>query len=157
MTDVVDKLVVVILVVIILRDFDTMLDFGVGAVVLLFATTLLLTAVGHMLDGPDHASRIELGLFTSQRSGAVALLIATEAMPGAAPAVVAYGVAALDIREHYEQLQLDRRATGLGRAATTGKVTLTNPKTARCETAFDRHLGEVACAQTRAALPSKRS
>lgn len=43
------------------------------------------TSVG----GPAVASRIELGLFTSQRNGAVALLSATEAMPAAAPAVVA--------------------------------------------------------------------
>ncbi len=101
LTGLADKLIVVILLVIILRDFDTVLDFGIGALVLLFATAVLFTAVGHLLGGPDGASRIELGLFTSQRSGAVALLIATEAMPDAAPAVVAYGVASLVVAVIY--------------------------------------------------------
>jgi BASS family bile acid:Na+ symporter len=101
LTNISDKLVIVIVLVIILRDFDTMLDFGLGPVLLLFATAALLTGLGHLVGGPEPVSRIELGLFTSQRNGAVALLIATEAMPAAASAVVAYGVAALVIAVTY--------------------------------------------------------
>ncbi|MCP4960257.1 MAG: hypothetical protein GY925_13445, partial [Actinomycetia bacterium] len=38
LTNIADKTITVVLLVIILRDFDTMLDFGIGALILLFAT-----------------------------------------------------------------------------------------------------------------------
>jgi len=85
----------VVVVVIILRDFDSIIDLGWVAVVFILVTLGLWLALGHFLGGAEKESRLLLAANSSQRNGAIAMLVAIQGLDQAVPAIVATGVLAL--------------------------------------------------------------
>jgi BASS family bile acid:Na+ symporter len=90
-----DKLVTIVIAVIIVKDFDTMLDLGFRSITIFAALATVLLGIGHVLGGRERSDRVMTALFTTNRNDGIALLVATSAFPAAFPAMVAYGVVAL--------------------------------------------------------------
>lgn len=85
----------VVVIVIILRDFDSIIDLGWSAVIFIAIALGLWLALGHVLGGRDPQSKLLLAANSSQRNGAVAMLVAIQGLDQAVPAIVATGVLAL--------------------------------------------------------------
>jgi BASS family bile acid:Na+ symporter len=90
-----DKLVMIVVGVIIVKDFDTMLDLGFRSITIFAGLATVLLVIGHVLGGRERSDRVMTALFTANRNDGIALLVATSAFPAAFPAMVAYGVVAL--------------------------------------------------------------
>ena len=85
----------VVVIVIILRDFDSIIDLGWAAVIFIVITLGLWLALGHSLGGADKESRLLLAANSSQRNGAVAMLVAIQGLDQTVPARAATGVLAM--------------------------------------------------------------
>jgi hypothetical protein len=57
--------------------------------------SVIYVLIGHLLGGPSLPDRITLGVSTGQRNGAIAMMVAAQAMPEAVPAIVGAGVVVL--------------------------------------------------------------
>jgi BASS family bile acid:Na+ symporter len=90
-----NNLLNVIIILIIIKDLDVILDFGLGILVMMLVLSVIYVLTGHLLGGPALPDRITLGLSTGQRNGAIAMMVATQAMPEAVPAIVGAGVVVL--------------------------------------------------------------
>jgi predicted Na+-dependent transporter len=67
--------------------WQTVVDAGLHATAAIALTTALVLACGHLLGGPDPASRTALAIVSAARNPGLALLVA--AVNGAAPAIIA--------------------------------------------------------------------
>lgn len=67
--------------------WQTVVDAGLHATAAIALTTALVLACGHLLGGPDPASRTALAIVSAARNPALALLVAV--VNGAAPAIIA--------------------------------------------------------------------
>jgi BASS family bile acid:Na+ symporter len=90
-----NSLLNVIIILIIVKDLDVILSFGLGTMVMMLILSALYVLVGHLLGGPALPDRITLGVSTGQRNGAIAMMVAAQAMPEAVPAIVGAGVVVL--------------------------------------------------------------
>jgi BASS family bile acid:Na+ symporter len=90
-----NSLLNVIIILIIVKDLDVILDFGLGILVMMLLLSVIYVLIGHLLGGPSLPDRITLGVSTGQRNGAIAMMVAAQAMPEAVPAIVGAGVVVL--------------------------------------------------------------
>lgn len=90
-----NSLLNVVIILIIVKDIDVILGFGLGVLVMLLLLSVIYVLIGHLLGGPSLPDRITLGVSTAQRNGAIAMLVAAQAMPEAVPAIVGAGVVIL--------------------------------------------------------------
>jgi BASS family bile acid:Na+ symporter len=90
-----NSLLNVIIILIIVKDIDVILDFGLGILVMMLLLSVIYVLIGHLLGGPSLPDRITLGVSTGQRNGAIAMMVAAQAMPEAVPAIVGAGVVVL--------------------------------------------------------------
>jgi hypothetical protein len=66
-----------------------------GILVMMLVLSVIYVLIGHLLGGPSLPDRMTLGVSTAQRNGAIAMMVATQAMPAAIPAIVGAGVVVL--------------------------------------------------------------
>ena len=85
----------VIIILIIVKDLDVILSFGLSILVMVLVLSVIYVLIGHLLGGPSLPDRITLGVSTAQRNGAIAMMVAAQALPEAVPAIVAAGVVVL--------------------------------------------------------------
>jgi BASS family bile acid:Na+ symporter len=90
-----NSLLNVIIILIIVKDLDVILGFGLGVLVVMLLLSALYVLIGHLLGGPSLPDRLALGVSTAQRNGAIAMMVAAQALPSAVPAVVGFGVVVL--------------------------------------------------------------
>ena len=84
-----------VIVIIIIKDFKSILGLGLWNALFIVFMLVVWLVIGHLLGGPDLKDRLLLGANSSQRNGAVAMLVALQGMSDAIPALVATGVLAL--------------------------------------------------------------
>ena len=87
-----NNLLNVIIILIIVKDLDVILSFGLSTMVMMLVIAVIYILVGHLLGGPALPDRITLGVSAGQRNGAIAMMVAAQAMPEAVPAIVGGGV-----------------------------------------------------------------
>jgi BASS family bile acid:Na+ symporter len=85
----------VVIILIIVKDLDVILGFGLGILILMFLLIALYVLIGHLLGGPGLPDRTALAVATAQRNGAIAMMVAAQALPAAVPAIVGFGVLTL--------------------------------------------------------------
>jgi BASS family bile acid:Na+ symporter len=90
-----NSLLNVIIILIIVKDLDVILSFELGTMVMILVMSAIYVLMGHLLGGPALPDRITLGVSTAQRNGAIAMMVAAQAMPEAVPAIVGAGVVVL--------------------------------------------------------------
>ena len=90
-----NSLLNVVIILIIVKDLDVILSFGLGTMVMMLIMGAIYVLVGPLLGGPALPDRITLGVSTGQRNGAIAMMVAAQAMPEAVPAIVGGGVVIL--------------------------------------------------------------
>jgi BASS family bile acid:Na+ symporter len=90
-----NSLLNVIIILIIVKDLDVILSFGLGILFMLLVLSAIYVLIGHLFGGPALPDRITLGVSTAQRNGAIAMMVAAQAMPEAVPAIVGAGVVVL--------------------------------------------------------------
>jgi bile acid:Na+ symporter, BASS family len=84
-----------VVVIIIIKDFKSILGLGLWNALFIVFMLVVWLIIGHLLGGPELKDRLLLGANSSQRNGAVAMLVALQGMSEAIPALVATGVLAL--------------------------------------------------------------
>ena len=104
LTKLADSLLSVVVILIILKDLDVILGLGLRTIVVFVGFAIVYKAIGHLIGGPGLLERLQLGMFTSNRNGAIAMLVASSALPEALPAIVAFGVLVLVIDIPYMSL-----------------------------------------------------
>ena len=95
LTKISNSLLNVVIILIIVKDLDVILSFGLGTMVMILVMAAIYVLMGHLLGGPALPDRITLGVSTAQRNGAIAMMVAAQAMPEAVPAIVGAGVVVL--------------------------------------------------------------
>jgi BASS family bile acid:Na+ symporter len=90
-----NSLLNVIIILIIVKDLDVILDFGLSIMVMILVLSAIYVLMGHLLGGPALPDRMTLGVSTAQRNGAIAMMVAAQALPSAVPAIVGFGVVVL--------------------------------------------------------------
>jgi len=96
-----DNLMKVIIILIIIKDLDVILGFGLSALVVILLISVIYVLIGHFLGGPGMAARVTLGLSTVFRNGSVALILAAQALPAAIPAIVGFDVVVIIVAVLY--------------------------------------------------------
>jgi BASS family bile acid:Na+ symporter len=83
-----------LIVLVIVTDFDTILSLGLLSIGVMFAVLGASLVVGHLIGGPALSTRTALGVTTTVRNAALALLIASLNFPGTEviSTIAAYGV-----------------------------------------------------------------
>lgn len=104
LTKLADSLLTVVVLVIIVKDLDAIIDLGLYTLVVFLGFIVVYMAMGHALGSPGLSDRITLGMFTSNRNNAIAMLVAATALPAALGAIVAYAVLALIVDIAYMTL-----------------------------------------------------
>jgi BASS family bile acid:Na+ symporter len=83
-----------LIILVIVNDFDTILSLGLTSVGAMFAILVASLIIGHLLGGPALGTRTALGVTSTVRNAALALLIANINFPGTEviSTIAAYGV-----------------------------------------------------------------
>ncbi len=84
-----------VVIIIVIKDFGSIIGLGLWVALFIVLMLAVWLAIGHLLGGPELKDRLLLGANSSQRNGAVAMLVALQGMNDAIPALVATGVLAL--------------------------------------------------------------
>jgi BASS family bile acid:Na+ symporter len=84
-----------VVIIIVVKDFSSIVGLGLWVALFIVLMLAVWLAIGHLLGGPELKDRLLLGANSSQRNGAVAMLVALQGMNEAIPAMVATGVLAL--------------------------------------------------------------
>jgi len=95
LTKIADSMLMVVIVLIIVKDIDVILDMGLITLAVVVGLSATYMAIGHLLGGPTLGGRMQMSMFSGQRNGAVAMLVASSAVPAAIPVIVAFGIIAL--------------------------------------------------------------
>lgn len=82
-------LIKVVVILVILKDLDAILAQGLWMALFVLFTIAIWLVVGHFLGGPGLTDRMTLGITSVGRNGSVAMLVASGALAGAVPAIVA--------------------------------------------------------------------
>jgi hypothetical protein len=78
-----------IVILIVLKELDAILAQGLWVALFIALVLVVWLIVGHLLGGPGLSERMTLGIMSIGRNGSVAILVATKALAGAVPAIVA--------------------------------------------------------------------
>jgi BASS family bile acid:Na+ symporter len=70
-----------LIVLVIVADFDTILSLGLTSIGVMFAVLIASLFIGHLLGGPTLGTRTALGVSSAVRNAALALLIQTSIFP----------------------------------------------------------------------------
>lgn len=84
-----------VVIIVIIKDFNAIIGLGLWIALFIVLMLAVWLGIGHLLGGPELKDRLLLGANSSQRNGAVAMLVALQGMNDAIPALVATGVLAL--------------------------------------------------------------
>ena len=84
-----------VVIIVIIKDFNAIIGLGLWIALFIVLMLAVWLGIGHLLGGPELKDRLLLGANSSQRNGAVAMLVALKGMNDAIPALVATGVLAL--------------------------------------------------------------
>jgi BASS family bile acid:Na+ symporter len=84
-----------VVIIIVVKDFSSIVGLGLWVALFIVLMLAVWLGIGHLLGGPELKDRLLLGANSSQRNGAVAMLVALQGMNDAIPALVATGVLAL--------------------------------------------------------------
>ena len=106
----------VVIILIIVKDLDVILGFGLSALVVMVLLGVLYVLIGHILGGPGLPDRVSLGLNSVLRASAPAMIVAAQAMPAAISAIVGFGVVNMVVAVLYLGV-ITKRAEGSGEAA----------------------------------------
>lgn len=66
------------IVLTILKDFSTVLGFGIRNILIMAVIVILFIAIGHLVGGPGLPDRITLGITTPPRFGNVSMMVAMQ-------------------------------------------------------------------------------
>lgn len=91
LTKLANGLLQVVIVLIILRDLDTIWALGIWNILIMAVFMIVHVAIGHFMGGSNLPEQLTLGSTAGLRNGAVALLVASK-LPETLPANIAYQV-----------------------------------------------------------------
>jgi BASS family bile acid:Na+ symporter len=110
-----------VVIIIIVKDFRSIVGLGLWVALFILFMLVVWLGIGHLLGGPELKDRLLLGANSSQRNGAVAMLVALQGMQDSIPALVAIGVLALIVVVTYFSTVGKKLAPAEGAEATAAE------------------------------------